>query len=122
MNFEEFMDDDAKNYKRVKHLGESQIRNGADVAKELGISRVAIKKTTQRAMTKVYKAVSDILGSDSSPMKNVVYIAQMFGTENDQKGLELIYKNLSDDQKKEVIDDIQKNYPGYLKLVVVKGE
>lgn len=121
MNFEEFMNDDTRNFSRVKHLGESQIRNGADVAKELGISRVAIKKTTQRAMSKVYKAVSDILGSDSSPLKNIVYIAQMFGTENDQQGLSLIYKNLSAEQKQEVIKDAHTNYPGYLKLIV-KGE
>jgi hypothetical protein len=53
-------------------------------------------------------------------MKNLVYIAQMFGVENDQKGLELIYKNLSNEQKKEVLDDVSKNYPGYLKLV--KGD
>lgn len=118
MNFEQFMNDEQRNYERVKHLGEeSQIRNGADVARSLGISRVAVKKHTQKGITKIYKIVADELGDDSSPLKNVVHIAYMFGVENDQKGLETIFKNLSPEQKEEVIADVQKNYPGYLKYV-----
>lgn len=121
MNFEEFMNDDKKNYDRIKHIGESQIRNGADVARELGISRVAVKKHTQRGISKIYKVVSDELGIDSSPLKNVIHIAYMFGVENDQKGLETIFKNLSPEQKASVIDDVKKNYPGYLKVIGSKG-
>lgn len=117
MNFEDFINDDKKNYDRIKHLGESQIKSGADVARELGITRAAVKKSTQRSISKIYNVVDTTLNKDSGPLKNVVYIAYLFGVENDQKGLQTIYNNLSPEQKAAVIADVEKNYPGYLKLI-----
>lgn len=108
MNFQTFVDEESQDLNEKNY-------NGADVARELGISRVAVKKITQRAIAKVYKAVKETLNADEGPFQVLVYMSQILNVENDPEGLKLIVKNLDPAQKKEVLDDVRKNYPNYVK-------
>lgn len=110
MNFKNFMND------KMDSVFEKEIRSGADVGRELGISRVGIKKITARAISKMYNAVEDMV-EEKSPLKVLLQMCQMLNIENDIDGMKLAFKNLSNEQKTKVLDDVKKNYPSYIKAL-----
>lgn len=97
------------------------VASGADVARELGVTRALVKQVTNRAISKIYASVKALNIDDlNSPLQIVVQIAMMFGILDNQQGLRDLVNNLSKEQKKELFNDIQDNYPEYAKLMKVK--
>ena len=110
MNFNNFLVE-SKNVD-VFLLETSKILNGQEVADELGISRVAVKKTTQKALTKVFTAVESS-NTELTPFQVLLSVATMLDVINDKDGIVTILRNISAAQKKSIMDDIKINYPTY---------
>jgi len=78
---------------------------GAEIARELGISRQAVSNNLKRAMTKVYQEVSK---SERSwgPFEVAVAMSQMFGVEQDSpEELKKFFKLFPPNIRKEIEGD-----------------
>ena len=117
MDFEQYIDENIRMTETLCSIVEKKDFNGAEVARELGISRVAVHKITQKAIPKVYESVKKAMGPDYSPLKCFVLLSRVLQTEEDSNGIKLIVKNLSNEQKADVLSDIKTNYPMYKDMV-----
>jgi len=79
--------------------------SGAEIARELGISRQAVSNTLKRAMKKAYQEARKL--EDWSPFEAAVALAQMFGQTND---LGKFFKLFPPDIRKEIENDAKEKY------------
>lgn len=86
--------------------------SGEEIAKELGITRQAVKNTLHRAMGKVYAALK-AANPDMSPFE--VCVVMMNGLDVGDPDLSNFFKMLPADVKKEVMADAKKKNPGLVK-------
>lgn len=78
---------------------------GAQIARELGITRQAVSNNLKRAMTKVYADVKKIEKS-WGPFEVAVAMSQMFGVEQDsQEELKKFFKLFPPKLRKEIEQD-----------------
>lgn len=112
MDFGNYLED-GKYYSEEfgKILENSKDFNGAEVAREMGLSRAGVFKITQRAMAKLYDSIKTAMGNEYEAFKCVVLLSKVLETEEDMSGIKVIFSNLSNQQKAEVLEDIRKNYP-----------
>ena len=78
---------------------------GAQIARELGITRQAVSNNLKRAMTKVYAEVSKT-EKDWGPFETAVAMSQMFGVEQDSpEELKKFFKLFPPKLRKEIEQD-----------------
>lgn len=88
----------------------TKVLNGEEVAKDLGITRTAVKLITQRALTKLYTSISKV-DSSLSPFHIFMVLCTLMEVVSDEKGIKDVLRNISSAQKQEVIADIKDKYP-----------
>lgn len=76
---------------------------GQEIAEELGITRQAVSKILQKAVTKVYNKLT------GDPNERLLTMIRMFDI-NDEKDIKSLYKLLPKDAKEFVKLDLQKRY------------
>ena len=108
MDFNRYLsiDEEAENFINEA----SKVLSGEEVAKELGITRVAVKKITQKALTKLYTSIESA-DSSLSPFQIFMTLCQLMDTVSDEKGIKDVMRNISATQKQEVVIDIKKRFP-----------
>lgn len=82
--------------------------SGADIAKELGISRQAVSNTLKRAMKKVYAEARKL--EKWSPFEAAVALAVMFGQQDNE--LNKFFKLFPPDVRKEIEADAKEKFAG----------
>jgi DNA-binding transcriptional regulator LsrR (DeoR family) len=83
---------------------------GAEIAKELGISRQAVSNTLKRAMKKVYIEAKKL--ENWSPFEAAVAISQMFGQDAD---LNKFFRLFPPDVRKEIEKDAREKFGGKIR-------
>jgi len=83
---------------------------GAEIAKELGISRQAVSNTLKRAMKKVYIEAKKL--EKWSPFEAAVALSQMFGQDAD---LNKFFRLFPPDVRKEITDDAKEKFKGKIR-------
>ena len=83
---------------------------GAEIAKELGISRQAVSNTLKRAMKKVYQEAMKL--EKWSPFEAAVALSQMFGQDAD---LNKFFRLFPPDVRKEIENDAREKYAGKIR-------
>ena len=78
---------------------------GAEIAKELGISRQAVSNTLKRAMKKVFKEAMKL--EKWSPFEAAVALSQMFGQDAD---LNKFFRLFPPDVRKEIENDAREKF------------
>ena len=87
--------------------------SGAEIAKELGITRQAASQTIKRALAKVYKAM--MKENKTSPFETVANIAIGFGMGEDEADWKKFFKLFPPKIRKEIEEDAKKLMVGRLK-------
>jgi predicted ArsR family transcriptional regulator len=80
--------------------------SGADIAKELGISRQAVSNTLKRAMKKAFIEAKKV--EDWGAFETAVAMSVMFG--QDKGDLDKFFKLFPPDIRKEIEDDAVKKF------------
>ena len=92
-----------------EHLEEAQIyeqKTGADIARELGITRQAVSSTLKRAMKKAYMEARKI--ENWSPFEAAVAMSIMFGQQNEN--VNKFFKLFPPDIRKEIEADAKEKF------------
>ena len=108
MNFRRYLALDQEASEFIEEA--SKVLNGEEVAKELGITRTAVKQITTRAISKLYNSISGV-DSSLSPFQIFMTLCQLLDVLTDDKGIKDVMRNLSGDQKVKVATDIKSKYP-----------
>lgn len=108
MNFRRFMSLDKENTDFLEEA--SKALSGAELARDLGITRAGAKILTTQAVSHFYAGFKK-LNPRLSPLELFQNIIEGFGLRDDEKGIRDVMRNLSAEQKKEVAADIKEKYP-----------
>jgi predicted DNA-binding protein YlxM (UPF0122 family) len=109
MGIRKFIKEQEQSEFNIKQLTEQ--KTGAEIAKELKISRQAVSQALKRAMTKVYKETSK-LDKTWGPFEVAVVMSQIFNV--DDEDLSKFIRLFPPDIRKEVEEDGKKLMVGRL--------
>lgn len=106
MAFTKYMNESELLNEEFNSLLEAGMATFEEIGKELGITKVAVKKRMMKIISSIYTNLKKNV-KEASPKEIFMTIAKAFNVEDSEEAMRDIFNNLSNEQKKELMDDLK---------------